>query len=74
MSRKYTVRCGCSTPHAITKEQRRYALRSLQMAYTMRDGAAIARIKDALKPCTVDRTFERTAALTLIKAMEGKRK
>ena len=51
MSNPYTARCGCVTPCAITKEQRRYAKRSLTMAYIMRDFSAVAKIKDALAPC-----------------------
>lgn len=51
MSNPYTARCGCVTPCAITKEQRRYAKRSLTMAYSMRDFNAVAKIKDALRGC-----------------------
>ena len=65
MNNPYTVKCGCATPHAITREQRKYAKRSLTMAYSMRDYAAVARIKDALKPCMDDDTFQRAAVLTL---------
>jgi len=49
--RFYTVHCGCNSPHAVTKPQRAYAMRSLDMAYTMRDNSAIAKIKDALGVC-----------------------
>ncbi len=74
---KYNFRCGCDDACAVTKEQRAYAKRALSMAYTMRDRTAIARIKDALKPCPSrnpsGREFEQVAALALIKAMKGQR-
>jgi len=78
MSRKFTTRCGCATPHAVTTEQVAYAKRALQVAYSTRDGAAIAKIKDALRGCPHPHqlveardAFKRISALALIKAMDG---
>ena len=44
--------CPCTnTNHATTKAQRAYCKRALSVAYSTRDRAAIAKIKDALSPC-----------------------
>ncbi len=66
-----TVHCGCTSPHAVTKSQRAYARRALDMAYTMGDRTAIAKIRDALKPCRTDKTFSNIAATTIIAHMQG---
>ena len=44
--------CPCpNTNHAITSTQRAYCKRALTVAYSTRDRAAIAKIKDALSGC-----------------------
>jgi hypothetical protein len=59
----YNVHCGCVNPHAVTKVQRQYAKRALQVAYSTRNGAAIAKIKDALAPCSAKRANKEFATL-----------
>ncbi len=82
MSNRYTVQCGCKSPHAITREQRKYCKRALQMAYSMRDRTAIAKIKDALAPCSnsssaikqeeAKEALSQSSAKILISAMTAK--
>lgn len=79
MSLPRDFHCGCNSPHAITKTQRAYAKRALQVAYSTRNRGAIAHIKYALSRCTstvsVEREnakadFARIATQTLIAAHE----